>query len=47
MKQRVDWLDRWVHVRPSNTEPIVRIIAEAADESAAHALVEQVRKLTA
>ena len=26
---RVDWDDRWVHVRPSNTEPIVRVIAEA------------------
>jgi phosphomannomutase len=26
---RLDWEDRWVHVRPSNTEPIVRVIAEA------------------
>jgi phosphomannomutase len=26
---RFDWKDRWVHVRASNTEPIVRIIAEA------------------
>ncbi len=26
---RLDWADRWVHVRPSNTEPIVRVIAEA------------------
>src|SRR5207249_10860167 len=26
---RLDWPDRWVHVRPSNTEPIVRVIAEA------------------
>jgi phosphomannomutase len=26
---RVDWADRWVHVRGSNTEPIVRVIAEA------------------
>src|SRR5262249_29379322 len=26
---RLDWKDRWVHVRPSNTEPIVRVIAEA------------------
>ena len=26
---RLDWQDRWVHVRPSNTEPIVRVIAEA------------------
>ena len=25
---RLDWPDSWVHLRPSNTEPIVRIIAE-------------------
>jgi phosphomannomutase len=25
---RLDWPDRWLHVRPSNTEPIVRVIAE-------------------
>ena len=28
---RLDWDDRWVHVRASNTEPIVRVIAEAAE----------------
>src|SRR5438094_735553 len=26
---RLAWRDRWLHVRPSNTEPIVRLIAEA------------------
>ena len=26
---RLAWPDRWLHVRPSNTEPIVRLIAEA------------------
>src|SRR5215210_5836282 len=26
---RLTWADRWVHVRPSGTEPIVRVIAEA------------------
>jgi phosphomannomutase len=26
---RLDWPDCWLHVRPSNTEPIVRVIAEA------------------
>ncbi len=26
---RLDWSDRWVQVRASNTEPIIRIIAEA------------------
>jgi len=40
---RVDFAEGWVHVRASNTEPIVRIIAEAADEAAANAMVERVR----
>ena len=26
---RLDWPERWVHIRPSNTEPIVRLISEA------------------
>ncbi|MCB1151354.1 phosphoglucosamine mutase, partial [bacterium] len=33
----------WVHVRPSNTEPIVRVIAEAPTEDEARALVERTR----
>jgi len=36
--------DAWVHVRPSNTEPVVRIIAEAQDEAAADELIKKVRK---
>jgi len=39
---RLDWKDRWVHVRPSNTEPIVRVIAEAATESEAQGLCREV-----
>jgi phosphomannomutase len=39
---RLDWSDRWVQVRPSNTEPIVRVIAEAEEESAAIQLIQQV-----
>jgi phosphomannomutase len=39
---RLDWKDRWVHVRPSNTEPIVRVIAEAPLEKDAHALCREV-----
>ena len=38
---RLDWDDSWVHVRPSNTEPVVRLIAEARQEHRAAALVEQ------
>ena len=40
---RVDWEDKWVHVRPSNTEPIIRVIAEASDEAQAKELVQRVR----
>jgi phosphomannomutase len=32
---RLDWEDRWVHVRPSNTEPIVRVIAEGPEADVA------------
>jgi phosphomannomutase len=39
---RLDWPDRWVHVRASNTEPVVRVIAEAADAAAARALADRI-----
>jgi phosphomannomutase len=42
---RLDWHDRWVHVRPSNTEPIVRVIAEAPEADAAAALCREVGEL--
>lgn len=41
---RLSWPDRWVHVRPSGTEPIVRVIAEAPSNSAALELVRQSRE---
>lgn len=41
---RIDWPDRWVHVRPSNTEPIMRLIAEAPTQEEAVALVGEVRE---
>jgi phosphomannomutase len=40
---RLAWPDRWVHVRPSGTEPIVRIIAEAPTAAGARELVAQSR----
>lgn len=36
--------DRWVHVRPSGTEPVVRAFAEAPQESAANELLKTVRE---
>jgi phosphomannomutase len=38
---RLDWQDRWVHIRPSNTEPIVRVIAEAPEAVAARKLCQE------
>ena len=40
---RLSWRDRWVHVRPSGTEPIVRVIAEAPSEAEARDLVARSR----
>jgi phosphomannomutase len=42
---RLDWKDRWLHVRPSNTEPIVRVIAEAPKQGGATELCQAVGKL--
>jgi len=39
---RLDWDDRWVHVRASNTEPIVRVIAEAALPALARELADRI-----
>lgn len=38
---RLDWADRWIHVRSSNTEPVIRIIAEAPTMDEAKALCDQ------
>jgi phosphomannomutase len=42
---RLDWPDRWLHVRPSNTEPIIRVIAEAPSQSDATQLCQAVGAL--
>jgi phosphomannomutase len=42
---RLAWDDRWLHVRPSGTEPIVRVIAEAPKEQEARSLVLRAREL--
>jgi phosphomannomutase len=41
---RLSWRDRWLHVRPSGTEPIVRVIAEAPTQEDAQALVRRARE---
>lgn len=37
----------WVHVRPSGTEPVVRVIAETPESGATRALVERARRALA
>ncbi|GIW87409.1 MAG: phosphoglucosamine mutase [Isosphaeraceae bacterium] len=41
---RLDWPDRWIHVRASNTEPIARIIAEAPAEADAIDLAQRAER---
>lgn len=36
---KVEWPDAWLHVRPSNTESLIRIIAEAKTQSRAEKLL--------
>ncbi|HGY56313.1 MAG TPA: phosphoglucosamine mutase [Caldithrix abyssi] len=38
---KIDFPDRWVHLRKSNTEPIVRVIAEAPTAEQARELAER------
>jgi len=42
---RIDWDNAWVHARPSNTEPIMRIIAEAPDKATAEQRISRVREV--
>jgi len=39
---RIDFADGWVHLRPSNTEPIARLIGEASSDSRAWELIDEV-----
>ncbi len=41
---RVDWPHGWIHMRKSNTEPIVRILAEARTARAARTLIDDVHR---
>lgn len=40
---RIDFRDGWVHLRGSNTEPLLRIIAEGDSTAGAEALISRVR----
>ena len=42
---KIDFANGWVHLRKSNTEPIIRIYSEAKDENAANALANEVMQV--
>ena len=39
---KIDFADGWVHLRKSNTEPIIRVYSEAADMDKANQLAQSV-----
>jgi phosphomannomutase len=39
------WEDKWVHLRKSNTEPIMRIYAEASNQKSALNLIRSIKEL--
>ena len=41
---KILWKDKWVHIRKSNTEPIIRIISEANDHNTAEGLIDSIRQ---
>lgn len=44
---RLDWPDSWLLLRASNTEPIVRLIAETPSEAQSQNLIEQAKQIIA
>ena len=38
---KIDFEDSWVHLRKSNTEPIIRIYSESEGEEKANALAQE------
>ena len=42
---KIDFPDKWVHLRKSNTEPIIRVYSEASTMEAADALGKQIMQV--
>jgi phosphomannomutase len=42
---KIDLIDGWIHLRKSNTEPVIRIYAEARDLSSAQKLAKRIIKI--
>ena len=41
---KIVWENKWVHIRKSNTEPIIRIISEASNHNLAEGLIDSIRQ---
>ncbi len=41
---RIDYPDFWIHLRPSNTEPVLRLIVEAIDKNLAEEIFEKTKE---
>jgi len=42
---KLSWRNSWVHIRQSNTEPIIRIYVEAPTQTVSEELVNRVRSI--
>jgi len=42
---KIDFAEGWVHIRGSNTEPVVRVIAESKTPAAAKEIVDNILNL--
>ena len=42
---KIDFPEQWVHLRKSNTEPIIRVYSEASTPEAANAIAQEVMKV--
>ena len=42
---KIDFADKWVHLRKSNTEPIIRVYSEAATMEEADAIGKELMKV--
>ena len=42
---KFQWSNSWVHIRQSNTEPIIRIYSEAKSSKEAKSLIQEVKSL--
>ena len=44
---KIDFPDKWVHLRKSNTEPIIRVYSEAQSPEEAEAIGQEIMKVIA